>query len=494
MKKNLLTLVMAIFVTTAAFAQKSLNEVFPANFAKGVPTGWAFFQYATYEQVPGGLKVTCSQDAPKYRADLKYNVAETSDENFFTIDASNYKVFAIKFIGSRPTSGNLKLQNISVNGQWMQSGDSNAADYGLRTGNNQYTDDIEDTDGNHIYYWNLNGDKWTGELTINKIEIVIADIADESQKSYIISEINWYKDVDALKATIETDPVVINLTTEEKYDSFMDAYNAAVTDDVLSVVVPEIVIADRIPMKSITIEGATGNEKLVQNFNNKLLFNTGSNSNMSFKNLVFEAQQGPGNQPMFEHNANEKDGQTLTFDNVTLNGISSSNANGLFNIKKGVLALNNVTFSGCTVSEAKGFVTINDNNMLRLTGANEGVEVYLTAANSIEASDLSNTTPIKITLSDEVITTLTSESAEVKAVIIGEVSADKFKITNAGYSLESDGNGNLILVEDKGSNINEIEADNAPVEYYNLQGVKVANPEKGLYIMRKGDKVSKVIL
>lgn len=41
-----------------------------------------------------------------------------------------------------------------------------------------------------------------------------------------------------------------------------------------------------------------------------------------------------------------------------------------------------------------------------------------------------------------------------------------------------------------------IDADNseAPVEYYNLQGVKVANPDKGIYIMRQGTKVRKVIL
>ena len=32
----------------------------------------------------------------------------------------------------------------------------------------------------------------------------------------------------------------------------------------------------------------------------------------------------------------------------------------------------------------------------------------------------------------------------------------------------------------------------APV-YYNLQGVRVANPESGLYIVVKGSKVSKVV-
>ncbi len=35
---------------------------------------------------------------------------------------------------------------------------------------------------------------------------------------------------------------------------------------------------------------------------------------------------------------------------------------------------------------------------------------------------------------------------------------------------------------------------NAPVEYFNLQGLRVNNPENGLYIRRQGNKVSKVIL
>lgn len=46
------------------------------------------------------------------------------------------------------------------------------------------------------------------------------------------------------------------------------------------------------------------------------------------------------------------------------------------------------------------------------------------------------------------------------------------------------------------SAIDDIEADNAgmPVEYYNMQGVKVSGNEPGLYIRRQGDKTSKVIV
>lgn len=36
--------------------------------------------------------------------------------------------------------------------------------------------------------------------------------------------------------------------------------------------------------------------------------------------------------------------------------------------------------------------------------------------------------------------------------------------------------------------------ENAPVEYYNLQGIKVENPAAGLYIKRQGNKVEKVII
>lgn len=38
------------------------------------------------------------------------------------------------------------------------------------------------------------------------------------------------------------------------------------------------------------------------------------------------------------------------------------------------------------------------------------------------------------------------------------------------------------------------EDEDAPVEYYNLQGVRVANPENGLYIRRQGSKATKVVI
>ena len=57
----------------------------------------------------------------------------------------------------------------------------------------------------------------------------------------------------------------------------------------------------------------------------------------------------------------------------------------------------------------------------------------------------------------------------------------------AMYTLEVP--GDLTGIESVGA-----EDVEAPVEYYNLQGVKVANPAKGLFIKKQGNKTTKVIL
>lgn len=57
---------------------------------------------------------------------------------------------------------------------------------------------------------------------------------------------------------------------------------------------------------------------------------------------------------------------------------------------------------------------------------------------------------------------------------------------------------NIIVTADKTAGVEgvaiETVDENAPVEYYNIQGVRVANPTKGLYIQVKAGKATKVIL
>ena len=51
-----------------------------------------------------------------------------------------------------------------------------------------------------------------------------------------------------------------------------------------------------------------------------------------------------------------------------------------------------------------------------------------------------------------------------------------------------------VVLDEIATGIEEVNAANAPVEYYNLQGVKVANPENGIFIKKQGAKATKVIL
>lgn len=53
---------------------------------------------------------------------------------------------------------------------------------------------------------------------------------------------------------------------------------------------------------------------------------------------------------------------------------------------------------------------------------------------------------------------------------------------------------NMITISDVTSGVAAIEESAAPVEYFNLQGVKVSGNEPGIYVRRQGNKVSKVIV
>lgn len=93
----------------------------------------------------------------------------------------------------------------------------------------------------------------------------------------------------------------------------------------------------------------------------------------------------------------------------------------------------------------------------------------------------------KTTINEKSITGFTSNKA-MRANLTGE------------WNVELDPQTNVFAVSplsenDTESAVAEIAADeNAPVEYFNMQGVKVENPENGIYVRKQGSKVSKVVV
>ncbi len=62
------------------------------------------------------------------------------------------------------------------------------------------------------------------------------------------------------------------------------------------------------------------------------------------------------------------------------------------------------------------------------------------------------------------------------------------------YSIDNEGDFKITLSGGAGVGNISVADENAPVEYFNLQGVRVANPENGLFIVKQGGSVSKQVI
>lgn len=124
-------------------------------------------------------------------------------------------------------------------------------------------------------------------------------------------------------------------------------------------------------------------------------------------------------------------------------------------------------------------------------------EKYLYAASS-SSNNLKSTA----TKSDNASATIEIDGTTGVATIIFQGSNTRNKLQyNQSSSLfacyaPEDARNNVSLYKevDTATGIDELVAKNAPVEYYNLLGVKVTNPEKGIFIKKQGNKATKVIL
>ncbi len=76
---------------------------------------------------------------------------------------------------------------------------------------------------------------------------------------------------------------------------------------------------------------------------------------------------------------------------------------------------------------------------------------------------------------------------------VGDVVVIKGALVNYMGNTPQYNSGSWIIKLNGQSGVEGVNAaDNAPAEYFNLQGVRVANPENGLYIRRQGGKATKV--
>ncbi len=270
--------------------------------------------------------------------------------------------------------------------------------------------------------------------------------------------------------------IVTNETTGESFTSFAAAYDAASANDVL-VLLEDITLAARQDIKkAITLKGANPEVKIIRNFTNAILFNQSSGCPMILENLVVDANNKGNNKNELEvGNAN------LTLNNVKI--INSVTTQSLIWVKGSrTLNINNVTVENCA-----GTIGFASNGHLNINGDNSLNPIVFASALTVPADgSLTNEQPIVLNFASDYT------PAAGNVVVTNCTDAAKFDLVAADWHLEAK-DGNLVLAEGETTGIDAIVADeNAPVEYYNLQGIRVAEPSNGIFIRRQGNKTTKV--
>lgn len=284
-------------------------------------------------------------------------------------------------------------------------------------------------------------------------------------------------------------PVVTNTATGVTYTDFMAAYNALAPVEGVNNVVLEVTenasITDRLqnPNNTVfTVRGGEGNITLTRTFRDKLLVSNGRS--MYFQNVTIDCNNQANNKYEFEANQNN-----CTLDLVDVVIANSASTQGIFTVKDDnrVLSLTNVQVTGF-----EGAIGVHLNGKLELAGniVIPAIRIANAKAEIKVVDGLTNAEPIKIVFADNI--------APAQGMVLVKNCTDPSKFT---VDLGENPNGLKLVVKgedlalDTESGVNDLTVDdNAPAEYYNLQGVRVLNPENGLYIRRQGNKAVKVMV
>ncbi len=498
--KKVYTLALAAIAT---MGMQAMAASFPVVF-NGSETGWSYGDNGKIED--GHLVVEMLENNGKWRQDLSFSSSSAEDD--FVVNAAAVSYLAIKFIGERP-QGNmtLEIQYRAEDGlKWMNSKWKNHPDGSVLT-----------PSGNNIYYYELTkDDQWTGTLNIDKINFKIADNTAEPH-SYTLDWINVYASLDAIEADWKDDgdsdkdeankvdsPVMIG---EKGFANIGDAVNAAVENDVIIVNENQTIGARlNINDRNLTIKGGKDGIEIARNYKGIALLTNNKEGSLTLENLIFTDNRTDA--PVFIESSGNS---TLTATNVTFKGITSDNGQGIISNKNGGKSiLENVTFEDCTVPEGRGEIFVGNKATGTSIKGNNVCTFYIEGQTFITAIELTNTEAIPVyvdadrALENDVTIGEGEEEIVVKqksAVVLGCSDASLFKMMTEGFELAVDEElGALILAkadtEEPGSAVAEIAADeNAPVEFFNLQGLKM-NGEltPGIYVRRQGAKTTKVII
>ncbi|MCM1066854.1 MAG: DUF4979 domain-containing protein [Muribaculaceae bacterium] len=401
----------------------------------------------------GHFFVEMGETNGKYRADIEYKAPAEGD------GYTCLRYVAIKFIGQRP-QGNMKCE---VNaGGWLKKYNADTDKWNDVLNNPDGS--IRTTGGNTIYYYDLSkATNFTDpSVFATQINFKVADNT-VAPHSYTVDWVKTYATVEAIEADkdwkddagdmdeaiVAAEPVV-NTTTGTGYTSIYDAVAAATEGDELVVNEPQILSAGRLNINASIVVKA-GKDGVIKRGKNELSILMNAKNKVTFEGLTFDGVDLDANKYFMEVSAG---GTEVTFKNVTFTNFSA--AQRTVQVKGG----GKVTIDGAQAESCStdGDFFIGSNGSV-LTGDNS-VSVYLEKENTINATELTNTTPIVLFF---------DTTRAQKVLVYGWDNADNFASGVAGYKPVAN-EGNIEFTISTGVD-SVVAADEALVNVYNLQGV-----------------------
>jgi hypothetical protein len=461
------TFYLSLFAAAFAFtASAGVTETFTSGQGD-----WTIGSSASGSVENGHLNVTMAkQTNGLYRADLSF-------KKDFTLNSTD-KVLAIKFIGTRP-DGHLSFEILGAE---------------KFSKNNTPNGTVLTSAGNNIYYFTI--DPQT-DLAETAVTFKIAD-CNVKPYSYSVDWIKFYPSVEALTADkdwkddgdndqdeVSVLPSPVQIEGKDGYPTLADAWNAAVDGDVI-VLNEDQTINDRVNGKSecsITIKAGKANTISRASGYKGILILANNGGTTILEDLTIDGADIAVTGSTLEQNKGN-----LNLKNVTLKNVNGSGDKGYIVIMGGGnAAIENLTVENCTPAAATKADVFVGLKSVTFSGNNK-CSVYIEKDHFIKAGEgLANTEPVE----------LRCDAARATDTRIVENCADatQFKMGTPGFTLVAK-EGHLHVSKTETSLIDVIgsDDDNAPVEYFNLQGVRVENPENGLYIRRQGKKVEKIFV
>lgn len=300
-------------------------------------------------------------------------------------------------------------------------------------------------------------------------------------------------------------PHIANIErTGIKYATLAEAVDCAENNDVINLT-SDVTVSDRIGLnKKITILGTEGvNVNFARTDKAAFLANEGEVATLKNLNLVYANTNASGSiNPSESKFLEANKGGMIVEDCVIKNFETSNNQGVIAAINGGRFTLKNVTLENCKVPENRGEIFFGANNSV-VDGTTNG-SIFVEKSYTFKADSSFDPAPrvAAEALDADVVPAANTVKVYTDAHTIGspviEGTADpaKFELNNTAWELEAK-DGKLVIKEKQSVGIAGVEADeNAPVEYFNLNGVQVKadNMTPGVYVRRQGKNVTKVMV